>query len=1011
MVEDTRSATRPKVYSIAAHRGFADALVAGLVPRYRDEAVGLARLTLLLPSSRARRTLSEAFVRLMGEGDAAGLLLPRMVVVGDLDLDEALGPLLDPLGAGDILPAIDSQRRQFALAQLLADEMGDTAPRGATLLRLARETGDTMDRLLIEDIGPEQLLDEAVVGVVPDLAGHWQESIRLFARVQLRWLEWLNAQGRIDTAARRNRLFEKASRTWSARPPETPIVAAGINSAAPTLARLLRVVSELPDGAVVLPDFDLTMDAQVWDELGRAGAAPQPGDTGFAREDAVTHPQYHLKLLLNRMGVAREEVQPWHRKGMTAAPPTRSHAISALFLPPEASKVWIDLPSEKRRLSGVRIMEAANPEEEAQAIALLVRQALEEPGRRVAVVTPDRPLARRVVHHLDRWNITADDSAGRPLSQTAAGRAFLLAAEVMAQGARSVPLVALLGHPLADGGMDRGRWLRRLRLLERALRGPRLAPGLQPVQDIVADLADKQPDMADWWALALTHLHPLDIQPREDPQDLAGLIDVLAASAEGLCGEKLWAREDGRSLAGFVENFRQHARDTGYRTAPQDVAAVLTDAMECCAVRPPYGGHARVQVLGLLEARMNRADLVICAGLNEGVWPARGTVDALLAPPVLRSLGVAGSEFRIGLSAHDLAGALGAPEVVLSRSERDESGPAIASRFLLRVQALLGELLPRHVDHETIALARAMTRAPRALDYPRPAPVPTVEQRDVDISATALDRLLGDPYQFYAQKIMGLSDLDALDAEPTALWQGNIAHEILERWHLARTTDPAARILPIMDAVLDEANADPLIRGLWQPRLQCALEWVEDTVGAYTDRDVLAVEAHGAIHVDGLRVHGRADRIDRLDDGSLAIVDYKSGKPPSAAQVEQGFALQLGILGLIAQDGGFEGLSGQPSAYEYWSLGRSRDDNPHGFGYVEVPLKTGNRRSGVEPDDFLPLTRGKLALAIGKYIRGNAPFTARENPDYPAYDTYDQLMRLEEWLPRQADAQEDGVAT
>ncbi|MBY6218013.1 double-strand break repair protein AddB [Qipengyuania aquimaris] len=1006
MAEEGRVASQPKVYSIAAHRGFADALVAGLVPRCADPELGLAKLTLLLPSSRARRTVSEAFIRHAGETGHSGLLMPRMAVVGDLDLDEALGPLLDPLGASDIAPAIDPQRRLFALAGLIAEEMGEDAPKGATLLRLARETGATMDRLLVEDIGPEQLVDEKVVDIFPDLSKHWQDSIRLFANVQAKWLAWLGENGVLDAAARRNRLFDEARQTWKASPPNTPIVAAGVTSAAPALAKLLRVVSELPQGAVILPDFDLTIDADVWDELGRAGAAPSPGDTVFTRDDAVTHPQYHLKLLLNRMGVGREEVQPWHRKGMTAAPPERSHAISAVFLPPEASKAWVDLPAEKRRLSGVRIMQAANPEEEAQAIALLVREALAEPEKRVAVVTPDRPLARRVVHHLARWNIVADDSAGRPLSQNAAGRAFLLAAEVMSEGARAVPLMALLGHPLVDGGMERGVWLRRVRRLERALRGPRLAPGLEPARAEVAKLAEKRPEIAEWWEAAEEKLLPLVEIDRDAPASLADLIDTLAASAEALCGEKLWAQEDGRTLASFVEEFRLHAREAGFAVAPRDVATVLADAMEERAVRPPYGGHARVQVLGLLEARMNRADLVISAGLNEGIWPARGSVDALLAPPVLRALGVPGGDFRIGLSAHDLAGAMGAPEVVLSRSERDEGGPAIPSRFLLRVQALLGELLPRYEDHEIIELARAMTRAEPAPEYPRPRPTPSADQRDVDISATALDRLLGDPYQFFAQKILGLSDLDALDADPNPLWQGNVAHKILERWHIARKSDASARIAPIMEQVLDEENADPLVRGLWQPRLQKALEWIEETVSSYAGREVVAVEARGSMHFDDVFVHGRADRIDRLEDGTLAIVDYKTGKPPSKAMVEEGFALQLGILGLIAESGGFPDAQGQPGSYEYWSLGRAKDDNPHGFGYVEVPLKLTDRQKGVLPEEFLPHTHTKLGEAIGKYIKGDAPFTARENPDYPAYDTYDQLMRLEEWLPRQADEED-----
>ena len=989
----------PSIYSIAAHRGFADALVAGLVPRYREPDFGLARLTLLLPSSRARRTISEAFIRQAGEAGENGLLMPRMAVIGDLDLDETLGPLLDPLGASEIPPAIDPQRRLFRLAQLVGVELGEKAPGGTGLLRLVREAASTMDRLLVEGVGPEELVGDKVLDLFGSLASHWQDGLRLFATVQAKWLAELDTLGMLDQAARRNRLFDHAAALWRSEPPATPVIAAGVTSAAPSLANLLRVISHMPQGAVILPDFDLTMDQATWDELGRAGAAPEPGDTPFAKDDAVTHPQYHLKLLLNRMAIRREEVQPWHRKGMSAAPPERSHAIGSLFLPPEASKSWIDLPAEKRRLSGVRLMITANPEEEAQAIALLVREAVEKPEQRVAVVTPDRGLARRVVHHLERWNIAADDSAGRPLSSTAAGRLLLLLAEVMAEDAAPVPLMALLGHPLVRGDMERGTWLRQLRRVERDLRGPRMTGGFGPVRKIVERLAESHPRVAEWFAQVENVLVPLLDLPEE--MALADLLDVLVRAGEALCSEFLWAREDGRSLAQFVEDMRANARETDFVLARKEAAIALRDAMEQVAVRPPYGGHARVQVLGLLESRMNRADLVICGGLNEGSWPPRGSVDSLLAPPLLRALGVPGGDFRLGLSAHDLAGALGAPQVVLSRAERDESGPTIPSRFLLRVEALLGSLAEDHRERRMVELSRAMGRAIPAQSHPRPAPTPTAEQRDVDISATALDRLLGDPYQFYAQKILQLSDLDALDAEPGPLWQGNAAHLILQRWHEARETDPSAPLAPIMDAVLEEEGTDPVTRGLWQPRLEAALRWIEEQVDAAPERKVLAVEKKGAMIYDDVRVHGRADRIDRLPDGGLAIVDYKTGSPPSAAMVEEGFALQLGILGLIAERGGFDGLAGDPESYEYWSLGKAKGENAHGFGYVEVPLKVGNKRSGVAPEEFLPLTAAKLSEAIARFVKGSDPFTARENPDYPAYDTYDQLMRLDEWIATQ----------
>ena len=107
-------------------------------------------------------------------------------------------------------------------------------------------------------------------------------------------------------------------------------------------------------------------------------------------------------------------------------------------------------------------MSCATSEEEAQAIAILVREALEVPERRVSVVTPDRSLARRVGQHLKRWNIEADDTAGRPLSLTVAGRLLLQLAELVSEHFAPVPLIAALGHPLVMKGDARRDWLRQV---------------------------------------------------------------------------------------------------------------------------------------------------------------------------------------------------------------------------------------------------------------------------------------------------------------------------------------------------------------------------------------------------------------------------------------------------------------------------------------------------------------------------------------------------------------------
>ena len=503
--------------------------------------------------------------------------------------------------------------------------------------------------------------------------------------------------------------------------------------------------------------------------------------------------------------------------------------------------------------------------------------------------------------------------------------------------------------------------------------------------------------MLNWWQSVEELLTPLLAWPANLPFEQA--LSDLAATAEALCGAELWGGADGRALAALIDELREAADAVGTRLAPADLPGVLRDAFDRVAVRPPWGGHPRLAIYGLLEARMSRADLVICGGLSEGTWPANPSPEPLLPPAVLRALGVPGAEFRIGLTAHDLAGALGAPEVVLSWAQRDEGGPVIPSRFVLRVQAMLGELAKDHREVEAVDLARRIDRATPQLNYPRPKPRPTAAQRDVPLAVTAIDRLRGDPYQFYASAILRLRALDPLDAEPTAAWKGTVVHNVLERWHKAGGR--AGELLALAAEELAEMRAHPLVRTLWWPRLAAGLKWIDAETArlAGEGRIVLQSEIKGHIEFDGVKVHGRADRIDRLADGTLAVVDYKTGGPPSNAMVKEGFALQLGVLALIAERDGFSGIAGQTAAYEYWSLVKSSKSETE-FGKRTSPIAGELGRTGIPFDEFLDKTAGFLAEAIALWIKGDEPFEAQLNPDLPMFNDYDQLMRLDEWQAR-----------
>jgi ATP-dependent helicase/nuclease subunit B len=183
-----------------------------------------------------------------------------------------------------------------------------------------------------------------------------------------------------------------------------------------------------------------------------------------------------------------------------------------------------------------------------------------------------------------------------------------------------------------------------------------------------------------------------------------------------------------------------------------------------------------------------------------------------------------------------------------------------------------------------------------------------------------------------------------------------------------------------------------MLSALWAPRLLEAIDWIAgmERENQAAGRVPLKAEAKGETALAGIMVEGRVDRIDRLADGGLAIIDYKTGAPPNQKTVDAGFALQLGLLGLIGRAGGFEDVRGDPEAFEYWSLRRYRGK----FGQLMCPDKD------MAPGEFLDHASKNFAEVAARWLTGTESFTAKLNPAYAPYGDYDQLMRLEEWYGR-----------
>ena len=842
------------LFTVPPHVPFLDALAKGWLARGEDPLT-VSRGLILLPTRRSARALAEAFLRV---GDGRPMLLPRITALGALDETP-----LALTGALDLPPAVAPMQRLAVLSTLILAMKGEGgAPRTADRAwLLARELASLMDEAERAGIDLAERLPDAAD---PEYAAHWAQTLKFLHIVTAIWPGWLAENGVMNPAARQVALLKAQAQAWEDDPPDDPVLIAGTTAGIPAVARLLRVVARMRNGQVVLPQLDLGMDEEAWREL------------------EASHAQAGLARLLTDLNATRGDVRQWDGGEASAVPRDRFGLLSRALLPASALDDW--MLQGPVAVDGLWRLTAADQQQEAQAIALVLRDALETPGVRAALVTPDRNLAGRVAAALLRFGIVADDSAGEPLAESPPAVFLRLLVRAVAEELAPVPLLALLKHPLCGAGMSPVACRQAARTLETlCLRGPRPMRGISGLRQIV----DKEAGPASSTAAFLSRLEAclepalrfdsaMEIAPAEALGAVVEAAERLAATDDTGGPARLWAAEEGEALATRLAEM--HDAGATMPDLRRGVLPGLLDAIlegEVVRSRRALRGrggveHPRIFIWGLLEARLQSADLIVLGGLAETVWPPMVEPGPWLSRPMRTKVGLPAPEEAVGQAAHDfLAACCSAPTVVLSCPVRRDNAPAVPARWLTRLDMFLagrdgdgmtriGPLLPQDRDqprstalpeHPAVAWARAMD-LPDGQPSPvkPPAPRPPVNKRPRRLSVTAIETWLRDPYAIHARHILKLAALKPLDEATDASDYGSIVHDGLHRFlrtHGAAWSDDAARALRVaMAQALGDAGLRQALIAWWSPRLERIADWVAGTgnraavdPGARGDRD------------------------------------------------------------------------------------------------------------------------------------------------------------------------------
>ncbi len=950
-----------KIFNVSSSNCFVEVLAEKLLNDYQNNMLELSKVLILLPNRRAQRSLSDAFVKLKG---MTPTLLPQMRAIGDVSEDEIMLSGQNVQDEFVNLPeVIDPKERTMLFMRLIMSRYKDFGLEKVSLSQacsLALELGGLIDTAQMYGLDWSNLRNLAP----EEYAEHWQETLKFLEIITQYWPSILSDRGVVDASERKNKLINIQCDIWREQKPLQRIIVAGTTAVSPAMKNLVKTVLDLENGEVWLAGLDKELEEESFEIIDE------------------THSQYELKQLLDFLKIKRSDVEDI----VSSVNQPREKLISEIMRPAISSDKWLELEGVIQRdaFEGIRVVECDDLRLEAIAIGTMIRKSLEEKEKTIALVTPDRNLARRVACELKRWNIDVDDSAGIPLSLTLWGVFMRLCATAVISGVSREKILALMKSKKFAIGKEKSEKEIIVRNLDKLLW--RSDEKNEDAENLLAEFYDKAVDFIKIMSSEKALLKDILREHILFAEKLA-CDNVLSGR------ENLWKDDDGQTGADFMANWIAKADVLG-EIETKEYLQLFETMMSYVMVRRTRNTHHRVRILGPMEARLNHYDEIILGSFNEGVWPSSPKADPWMSRPMKKNFGFESPEKQIGVLGLDFANLLGAKNVCITRAKTNSDTPTIKSRWLMRLETIMQALKFEKdflYDYEVVKLAKLLDKEKGYYKIDTPCPRPPLSARPRKMSASAFEKLLRDPYGVYAEYILKLKPLECLNKEEDMRDFGNLVHNVLEEFNKkypSRLPENTAEILvKMVRKAFEESNMQKEKLSFWIPKAEKMMCWLANVEESYRhDVEKINNEVWGSFSIDDLpggkfEVYARADRIDKLVGGKVNIIDYKTGSARTKNEVKKGYAPQLPIEALIARNGGFDNIEkDEVNSLMYWKLG--------------------DKVVCVDDDieDVLQKTEDHIREVINLFDFETTGYLSRPNPkEVPDYSDYEHLARVKEW--------------
>lgn len=990
------------IYNIPFGVPFGDCLAKGIMEQYGDNPELFAQIKVFLPSHKDAHALKESFLRL---NYGKILFLPKILLLDDNIL---------PYATSDLKRPISNHVRKLVLARLVLEIQEMTYSKA---LSFASTLIELVDSLQSEYVDFNKLNDV-------DVDCHhenWQKNLSIASKIIQSWSEYILKYEYIDPIIYRNKIFETLTNFWQENPPNNPIIIAGITNYTTALANFVKLVGQLPNGSIILGG--LSSDVNLSD----------------IKSD---HPQYALHRLVDYCGQSVNNIKNWHSTEifLSSNNVQRNKLCTEIMRSSETAEAWFNIAErlcEDEILiatENLKVINAPNDRKEASAIALIIREAIENPHQTIALITTNRNLVQRVKAILSKWDIKPTESAGTLLSDLSKGIYLRLLCDALECNFAPIPLLALLKHSLSLGGLSKGLFKNKVHSFERyLLRGQVIKNGLESYKYALnnmikqsidnTDNTSKQIELYNQNLLFINFLEDL-FKPIQNLPNNVNMADFIAVYKELIirltnseATESTFFTDDvGQEIDDLFSSFSDNSDLIGILPKNE----IYNHIKDLCTKKSIYSrqdnNNKNVMIWETDEARFKQADIVIVASLTEGNWPPNPNTNIWLSRSMQKQLGLTPPEKHIGLSSYNFVQAICGQKVYLTYSSESNGSPNIPSRWLIRLENLLKgysnnqEIFTKLYDTPYLAWVDMLDDF-NVIPKPakRPCPTPPLEARPKIISVTDAEKWIRDPYFIYSKHILKLKKLHQINANLDSAERGTIIHKLIENFTIATKSGFMGKPHDIMHKLVDDIiktlQDKPILAVFLGNKLRSiATQFVDFEIERRKTLKPLMYEQKGTLSFatsqGNFTLSAKCDRIDLDKNGNTILVDYKtsSSSAHSYEQIKAGFAPQLPLQAMMIKQGGF-GTHYQVVGAEYIIISNS----------IDIKAMKPKKNDTDEPlfSELIDNIFNQFKDWVEKYNNINTAYTSRRLPQFLKYEgDYDLLARVKEWSMNDSDDDE-----